>query len=781
MFFTKYPSAANFVFAQAQGSIGSGESVELNMGKRPIALDLASFEGSIHRIRLTHHQTWLPNLSLCELNSGMPVESDSISWEDGSLVIEDEHGELALQSVPNRGLGVNAEASLFQFLATEENRYFGMGEKNFDTLELSGKRTVFWNTDVWSDFHIGQYQDHPADPSYFSIPYLAVKLPNGRYVGLLLNNPAPAFMETPGRDGSRAFLEWQQTSPHLILGSYDGQPELWVITADTLPELTSKLNRLVGTTPLPPLWSLGYHQSRWGYGGDDDLYHLDSEFTKHGIPCSGLWLDLDYMDGYRIFRYNQSLYPNGIAHTAAALAKTNRCIVPIIDPGVKSEPGYHVYDDGMKQAVFCENREGEPYIGMVWPGETVFPDFMQPRVRDWWATYAAGFRKEGFGACWVDMNDPSTGPMNPNDMLFHSGRDAHWLHRNQYALGMQMATHQGFLEAKPEERPFILSRSGSVGSSRYAAIWTGDNVANDFWLKLSILTTMSMGLSGHVFTGADVGGFGEDTNPLLMQRWIQASFLMPFMRNHSTAGTRQQEPWALRVKTREIAKHYIRLRYRLTPYLYNLFAQHEQTGEPIARPLMYHYDDPRLAEVSDQVMVGPWLMQAPILAHGEETRAVILPGKKPWFDLTSGEWVPAGRYVVAVGRAETPAYLASGAIVPMQAEMPLDEAVDLTRPTFLIAVTDGAHPESQITYVADDGISFAYREGARSEMKVKVKSTMKRLDITWEQTSSGFGDLKPTFVITPRSGAVYVNGVRARQRRVSEKFTGRAISFRRLE
>ena len=218
------------------------------------------------------------------------------------------------------------------------------------------------------------------------------------------------------------------------------------------------------------------------------------------------------------------------------MKKLGRKVIPIIDPGVKFERGYSVYESGHRAKAFCENPQGREYVGLVWPGETVFPDFSLKPARDWWAKQVRDFASLGIQGAWLDMNDPSTGPADNGDMLFDHGRKTHDTYHNQYALGMAMASRQGFLEAHPDERTFMLCRSGSTGSNRYTAIWTGDNYSNYHHLKNSIATTLNLALSGIPFNGPDAGGFGGDTFPELIRDWYKAGFLFPVMRQSLDQG-----------------------------------------------------------------------------------------------------------------------------------------------------------------------------------------------------------------------------------------------------
>lgn len=768
MYFNKFPHRANFSFVETYDS----EIGQACAGRRVFEATVESFEGDLYRVRVSNPEVWNESPPLAELNVPAPSDRRRLKADDGfNLTLTGKDG----QALFTGKFGVSGAASMFVFELGGAARFYGMGEKTFGKMELSGYRAKFWNTDVWGDFHFGQWGEHPTDPPYASIPYLAAKI-GDEYVGFLLGNVQATFMETPGTDESRVFVEWQRTAPELIVGAEGGEPDLWVIYAPTLAELTRKLQTLVGKTPVPPAWALGYHQSRWGYGGHADLMRLDEQFTKNKIPCDALWLDLDYMDGYRIFQTDPAKFPDGIDTTAATLAKSGRRIVPIIDPGVKAEPGYRVYDDGKAEDVFCRNEEGGEFIGLVWPGETVFPDFSLARVREWWAGYVQEFAESGFGACWIDMNDPSTGPVDPQGMRFDHGKEAHAAHHNDYALGMQKATFEGFLKARPEERPFILSRSGSVGSSPYSAIWTGDNLSNYFYLKMSIPCSVNLSLSGQPFNGADLGGFGEDVSDALMMDWAKAHFLFPVLRNHANRGTREQEPFAFPEGTMSVIRRYIRLRYKLFPYLYNLFVQQEEVGDPILRPLFYEFDDADLDKIDDQFLVGPSILQAPFVEADAKKRTVHLPGEESWYDASTGEWIEAGERVARHGRDSTPLYFRAGAIVPMLPGTPTDNTKDLRDVHFHIFLPPAWSGESETTYRADDGISYAYRSGGRSEVRVRAMSVDGNLVIATESLSDGFGPIGATFVIHGEPKSVRLNGADVSLEKAKATLTGKPVT-----
>jgi alpha-glucosidase len=782
VFFSKFPHRANFSFPSAFDP----KTGALAIGQREFSTVVQSYADGVFRVAVEHSKLWGGNRCLVPLT---PTEGASPlrleAQEDFALrLFNPDAGETVLQTVPGQGFGVSGKSWMFQLEVQPNSRFYGMGEKNFSRMELSGIRTKFWNTDVWGDFHFAQWMDHAADPPYLSVPYLIVKQ-GDTFVGLLIHNPYPSFMETPGTDEERIFVEWQRTAPHIILGAEGGQPDLWIIYGPTLREVTRKLQKLVGVTPLPPTWALGYHQSRWGYAGHDDLLDLDEKFTEHKIPCDGLWLDIDYMRGFRVFTVSEELFPDGAKETARKLKKGKRKIVAILDPGVKREEGYSVYDEGVQKDLFCRNEEGGLFIGMVWPGETVFPDFSLEKVRKWWAGKVRQFARDGFDAAWLDMNDPSTGPVDPQGMLFNRGREPHAAHRNQYALGMQQASFDGFRAARPKERPFLLSRSGFIGTSRYAAVWTGDNLSTYHYLKMCIPTSLNLSLSGIPFNGPDVGGFGGDASDKLMMDWMKACFLFPFLRNHSVKDSRPQEPWAFSFSTNGVLRHYIRLRYKLLPYLYNLFIDQEEQGDPILRPLFYEFDaeappvrpDERtqpedkwkkflttksgsaldIETLTDQFMVGPSILQAPIVDEKERSRHVLLPGGH-WLDARSGEWIHADHVRVSPERDETPLYIRNGAILPMQSGLPSDNTKDLLNVEIHLFAAPKTSGSSAILYRADDGRTYNYRNGERSAVRIEMDWTDQSLAIHWEPLEKGYGSIVPTFVIHAEVEEVSVNG-----------------------
>jgi len=759
MHFHKYPHPSNFEFP---GKITANRPFKTRLGT--YRLNVRASVDDVYHLQVTGRD-WAKSDSQAGLR--FPKASPNLSGRHthltfskrGDMFLKSKSGEVLLASLPQRFFGQQGQGSLFEFIRTPHDQFYGMGEK-WSGLEHSNKTHKFWNTDVWGDFHPESYVNgKPApDPTYVSIPYLILKRGN-TYLGLLLDNPYATYISTNFTSSIAGQMDLKQTNQAIYLSAEKGQPNLYIIYGPSLAQLTRKFQKLVGTTPLPPAWALGYHQCRWGYESEADLLALDRKFRQHKIPVDGLWLDIDYMDGYRVFTFAKKHFANPRS-TAARLKKAGRKIIPIIDPGVKFEKNYRVYESGHRAKVFCENQQGGEYRGLVWPGETVFPDFSLKTAREWWAREVRDFASLGIQGAWLDMNDPATGPSDNVDMLFDHGRKPHDAYHNQYAFGMALATRQGFLEAHPDERPFLLCRSGSTGIQRHTALWTGDNFSNYHHLKNSIATTLNLALTGVPFNGPDAGGFGGDTWPELIRDWYKAGFLFPVLRNHSCSGTRQQEPWAFDEKTLHVLRHYIRLRYRFRPYLYQLFAQHELTGEAILRPLFYDFADTAktpLGLIDDQFLVGPHILQAPFVEPERKTRDVVLPGRTKWYDISAGRWLAGNQKIAVTARLEaTPLYIRDGAILPLARLAESDHVFNGKRVDFHVFLSgDGS---AQTRYIFDDGHSFAYQQaGRRSEVEITAQRKNGALAITVKESKRGYGKGDFTFTTTPEVKTVTIN------------------------
>lgn len=763
MYFHKYPHPSNFEFIP---SVTSKGTFRTRRGR--YRLEVEAGGGDVYRLRVTG-KGWERNDSLVPLQLPKKSRKGALETtleitENAGFRLRHSSGLTLLESHPGYFFGQSGPASVFAFRKEPGEQYYGMGEK-WMRLEHGKRTTKFWNTDVWADFNPISFIEGqpPSDPAYASIPYLILKRGNA-YIGLLVDNPRCTFISTSYFTSVANQLEVAGGSEGCIyLGAEAGQPSLIIIHGPGLADVTRKLQKIVGVTPRPPAWALGNHQCRWGYQSEADLKRLDENFRKHEIPVDGLWLDIDYMNGFRVFTFSEKHFKNP-KETFRKLEAAGRKVVPIIDPGVKHERGYPVYERGSERDVFCRNPQGADYIGVVWPGETAFPDFSLAECRKWWAEEVKTFASTGIKGAWLDMNDPSTGISDSTQMLFDRGRQEHDYFHNQYALGMAMASREGFMKAWPEERPFLLCRSGSTGIGQFTALWTGDNFSNHHHLRMSVPVTLNLALSGVPFNGADVGGFGGDANPGLLCQWHKAAFLFPFFRNHSLINTREQEPWAFDKKTLDITRHFIRLRYRLRPYLYQLFIAQELDGEAILRPLIYDFEDTReqpLGLIDDEFLVGPAILQAPFLEQNQTERDVVLPSAW-WHDLSAGEWIEGGCTVRVAERPKTtPIYVRDGSIVPLARTGPADNAFRSWEVDFHLFLRGDGVVSS--VYRFDDGVGFGYRKGEQSTVRIEAMRSGPSVEIHTTMLEDGYRAGDFVFSCGPGVRKVTVNGVPAKK------------------
>jgi alpha-glucosidase len=670
----------------------------------------------------------------------------------GAQIIEDPsrgltiklNGQTILQSFLGREFGMLSQKWAMSFEYNDAMRFYGLGEKN-DRLEKTGGIYKFWNTDTIGDFGTTRVRTEPTDPMYVSIPYLLITQPAG-CVGILINNPHATFMNLAAKENIANLLDAKDSDQQTIyLGAYDGTPEIYFIVGKTARDVTRKLQRLCGITPLPPLWSLGYHQCRWGYRDLDDLEALNQKFDEFEIPCDGLWLDIDYMDSYKVFTVVEDGFKSH-RKRIQALQENGRKIVPIIDPGVKYCESYSTFIDGRAQDIFCKTADGNIYSGFVWPGRTAFPDYSQDRARSWWTQQLENYTNDyQFDGYWLDMNDPSTGSAELEDMRFNDGKENHSSFHNQYAYGMQKASRKALSNCIVNKRPFILSRSGFISSSRYSAIWTGDNWSNYFHLKASINMSLNLSLSGIPFNGPDVPGFEGDASPDLAVDWFKAGFLFPFFRNHSAANTRPQEPWAFDEPYRSVIIHYIRLRYKLLPYLYHLFIEHETVGDPILRPLFYEFEDSesRFDTIEDQFMVGSAIMQAPIVNEGESQRSMQLP-EGAWFDAKEGQWLKGQNSIqTSTTLNSTALFIRDGSVIPMLPGEIKKQSSDLSIIECHIFISKDYQSPVNWSYQFDDGTTIS---APKSKASFRFDISGQTLKITLTELNLDYKNLSIEFV-----------------------------------
>lgn len=477
-----------------------------------------------------------------------------------------------------------------------------------------------------------------------------------------------------------------------------------IIDGKSPQEVLLRLAKLTGTMQMPPKWSLGYQQCRYSYYPEARVREIVDCFRAKQIPCDVIWFDIDYMDGFRIFTFNEKDFPDPEA-TNDYLHSMGFKSVWMIDPGVKNDPNYFVYQSGTTQDAWVKDASGGYFVGPVWPGDCVFPDFTVPAVRTWWAKLYKDFMAKGIDGVWNDMNEPSVfedalqGTM-AEDAVHAGGQDLlpgrHIQYHNVYGLLMVKASREGILDANPDKRPFVLSRANFLGGHKYAATWTGDNVATWDHMKMSIPMSLNLSMSGQPFNGPDIGGFVGNATADLWAHWISVGAYFPFSRAHSAKGTKDQEPWSFGIATENAARTALEQRYRLMPYLYTLFRQANQTGMPVMRPVFFA--DP--ADISLRNEQQAFLLGTDLMIIPQWAKDVKLPDSK-WRDISITS-CPKDAYQCQLK-------VKAGAILPVGPVVQTTEQLNMDSALSLIIVPDASGNAAGSLY-EDEGDGFGYMD-----------------------------------------------------------------------
>ncbi len=630
----------------------------------------------------------------------------TLTTGNGQVVYQDADGPAW------RGEHVRLSARL-----TPDESGHGLGERAF-AFNLRGRSYSLWNTDP-AGYARGD------DPINLSIP-LYVGLRGPQAYGLFWDNSARGRVSVGAPDSPDS----------LVFEGETGELRYYLFTGPSLLDVLERYTALTGRMPLPPLWALGYHQCRWSYMSAEEAREVARQFRQRHIPCDAIYLDIDYMDGFRCFTWNRETFPDPAGLIQDLKADGFRTVV-MIDPGIKADRAYHVCQSGLEHDAFLKYPDGSHFIAPVWPGDCYFPDFTSPAAREWWGRLYAGLLEAGVAGVWNDMNEPAIFSSTPAfkdmpDYLPHAmeGQGGnHLLAHNIYGMQMVRASRAGLEALQPERRHLLITRAGFAGVQRYASSWTADNLSTWDHLRLSISMCLNLGVSGLPFTGPDIGGFAYDGNGELLTRWMQAALLLPFFRGHSAKGTARQEPWAFGQPYEDINRETIELRYRLLPYIYTTFAACAAEGWPIIRPLAMLEDG--FADCDDQYLHGDSLMLAPVVEQGAVSRTVRFPAGD-WYDFRTGGRQAGGETVSVEAPLHTvPLYARAGCVIP---EWPVSQFVGDGNSEWLILRVFAGEGESRLYEDAGDG--QAYLEGKYRWSDFRMTHAAGKLALEWAKSGA---------------------------------------------
>lgn len=721
------------------------DGVEIESG--PARLRITALRDDILRVRISPASTFPEDASWAVLQAPRTKSVDvqpteeavAIGFRTSTLDVRVERNPLRLIMRDREGnvlcadaAGRPTEFSGGGFSINKEMpgdaRFYGLGDKA-GSFDRRNQAYTLWNTDVGPQ--------ESTDPLYKSIPFF-LSVTGGRSYGIFLDNTWRTWFDF----GKRARDAYS-------FGSEGGPVDYYFIYGPTPKQVLAGYIYLTGTPPLPPLWSLGFQQSRYSYTPESQVREVAQRLRDDKIPSDVIYLDIDYQYKNRPFTVDPTTFPN-FPNFIADLRKQHFHVVTITDLHIAHVPnqGYTPYDTGHAGDHFVKNPDGTEFVGVVWPGPAVFPDFTRAQTRQWWGNLYRQFVQDGVAGFWNDMNEPSvfggpgqTMPLNIVHRIEEPGfatRTApHAEIHNVFGMENHRATYEGLLKLRPDERPFVLTRATYAGGQRYGFTWTGDNSATWNHLRLATQMLLNLGLSGISFVGDDIGGFNGSPSPDLLTRWIEVGAFNPLFRDHTTFGSLPQEVWVHGPEHEAIRRRYIETRYRLMPYIYTLAEEASRNGMPLVRPVFLEFPEilspsgPGFGGLDSEFLLGANMLVAPP-PFGEmldDYPVSYPPGD--WYDFWTGDKMPhapADRNIADVANAfvngevdarsskavkihptlETlPVYVRAGSILPLQ---PVVQSTDET-PQGPLELRLYPGPNCAGSLYVDDGHTFRYRNG----------------------------------------------------------------------
>ncbi len=611
---------------------------------------------------------------------------------------------------------------IWKTMPPDEN-YYGLGDKP-GPINRRGRAFNNWNSDV---FGWGE----STDPMYKDIPFF-LALRKGAAYGVFFDNTY------------RSSFDFGKESPdYFSFGAEGGDLNYYFFAGPDPKKVVEEYAMLVGRSPLPPLWSLGYQQSRYSYYPEARVREIASTLREKKIPADVIYLDIDYQQGNAPFTINREYFPHFEQMVADLRAQGFR-LITITDLHIKKDPGhgYAPYDSGIKNDVFVKNPDGSIFVGIVWPGESVFPDFTLTRARDWWGSLYKDFVGMGVAGFWNDMNEPAlferadkTMPLDTRHRLEDGTSLDHRAIHNVYGMENVRATYDGLRKLQGDERPFVLTRAAYSGAQRYAATWTGDNSSTWNHLNMSTPMLLSLGLCGYTLVGDDIGGFAGSPPPDLLTRWFEVGAFNPIYRDHTGKGTADQEPWVHGPRHEAIRRRYVELRYQLLPYIYTGIEESTHTGLPFMRPVFLDYPQAEGFYGNNRdFLFGSDLFVAPMVTEMVDAEEVQLPPGE-WYDYwTSRKFASKDKITLHPALDEMPLYVRAGAVLPMQ---PVTQSTS-KKPTGPLQLRVYAGDDCRGSLYEDDGHTFAYQRGEFLHVNYSCKVSPGSIAVTGTTTNSSF-------------------------------------------
>ncbi|WP_128378492.1 glycoside hydrolase family 31 protein [Streptomyces cavernae] len=541
-------------------------------------------------------------------------------------------------------------------------RFFGLGGRASGPRLRDGTYRL-WNTDPGRAFAPGD------DPLYITMPVQVVVADAATHLAFYDTTWDGTLVLREGEEGAGSGHDRPGTSEVRA----DGGPLRCWLMAGPPARVLHTWASLTGAPALPPAWALGHHHARWGFGDEQEVRRIVDGYRVRGLPLDAVHLDIDHYEAHQVFTVDKERFPK-LPTLAEDLRREGIRLVSIVDPAVKAERGNAVFDGGRAENAFVREASGRLARGVVWAGESVYPDFTHARVRAWWGGLYAERLAQGFAGFWHDMNEPvsftafgeSTLPRSARHDLEGRGGDHREAH-NVYGLCMARAGYEGLRRLVPQERPFLFSRSGWAGMQRYGGTWSGDVATGWPGLRASLSLVLGLGLCGVPYSGPDVGGFDGSPSPELYLRWLQLAAYLPLFRTHAALRAGRREPWEFGDEVLGHARVALVERRRLLPYFMTLAHLARRTGAPYVRPVWWGAPEDRaLRDCEDAFLLGDALLVAPVLGPGADRRAVQLPRGR-WYDtVTEQVYDGPGQVLVDAPLSRIPVLARAGAVLPVR-------------------------------------------------------------------------------------------------------------------
>ncbi len=635
--------------------------------------------------------------------------------KDGALINEDEIGFHWEESYHNGGDIVKMSK-----VSHKTESYYGLGDKPV-AVSLKGRRFENWVTDSYA-------YGKDTDPIYKAIPF---------YTGICDNKAYGIFFDNTFRTHFDFAYERRNVTSFWADG---GEMNYYFIYGPKMEDVVVSYTNLTGKPhQLPPLWALGFHQCKWSYYPESEVKDITKKFRDLNIPCDAIYLDIDYMDGFRCFTWDKNHFPDP-KRMVKELEEDGFKTVVIIDPGIKIDKEYSVFKEALENDYFCKRADGPYMKGKVWPGECYFPDYTKPEVRDWWADLFKELIEDiGVKGVWNDMNEPAVMEVPnktfPDDVRhdYDGNQCSHRKAHNVYGMQMARATYHGLKKYSYPKRPFVITRAAYSGTQRYTSSWTGDNVATWEHLWIANVQAQRMAMSGFSFVGSDIGGFAEQPQGELFALWIQLGVFHVFCRVHSSGDHGDQEPWMFGEDITDIVRKFIELRYQLLPYLYTAFWKYANEGIPIIKSLvLFDQEDIHTHYRSDEFVYGDNILVCPIIEPNAKGRRMYIPRGK-WYNFWTKKLVVGGREMWVDANLDTiPLFIKEGAVIP---KYPVQQYVgekEFDKITLEVYYKEGKE-QSQLYDDAHDGLD--YKKGRYSLRTFKV--TGKKNEFILQQHKEG--------------------------------------------